>query len=147
LHVDNCPAHPVLEKLENIKLVFLPENTTSVFQPMDQGVTRSLKWHYHKLVFLRIMECIEKKQDHAITLLDAIRCIEKKADRRVTDRTIRNCFGYAGILTAQGANVSDSGDAVAGEVANAAAAAANDDDDDDDDDDDLPYRNWCKIWS
>jgi hypothetical protein len=26
----NCPAHPVFGKLENIKLVFIPADTTSV---------------------------------------------------------------------------------------------------------------------
>jgi hypothetical protein len=84
LLADNCPAHPVLEKLENIKLVFLPANTKSMLQPMDQGVIRSLKCHYRKLMLLRMIECIEKKQDHAVTLLDAIRCIET-AWRRITD--------------------------------------------------------------
>jgi hypothetical protein len=43
LLVDKCPAHPVLENLEKIKLVFLPANTTSVVKPMDQGVIISLK--------------------------------------------------------------------------------------------------------
>jgi hypothetical protein len=77
LLVDNCPAHPVLEKLESIKLVFLPANTTSMLQLMDQEVIRSFKCHYRKLILLRMIECIENKQDHAVTLLDAIRCIEK----------------------------------------------------------------------
>ena len=62
-----------------------------------------------------MIECIEKKQDHAITLLDPVRCIEK-AWKRVTVRTIRNFFRYAGILSAQGIDVSDSEDAVAGEL-------------------------------
>jgi hypothetical protein len=84
LLVDNCPTRPVLEKLENIKLVFLPANTTSMLQPMDQGVIRSLKCHYRKLMLLRMIECIEKKQDQAVTLLDTIRCIER-AWRRITD--------------------------------------------------------------
>jgi len=99
---------------------------------MDQGVTRSLKCHYHKLVFLRMVECIEKKQDHAVPVLDTIRCIEK-AGRRVTDRTIHKCFRYAGILTAQRVDVSDSEDAVAGEVATATPAA-----------DDLPLSKWVQ---
>jgi hypothetical protein len=72
LLVDNCPAHTVLEKLQNIKLVFLPANTTSMLQPMDQGVIRSLKCHYRRLILLRMIECIKKKQYHAVTLLDAI---------------------------------------------------------------------------
>lgn len=43
LLVDNCPAHPDVPNLNCIKLVFLPPNTTSVLQPLDQGVIRSLK--------------------------------------------------------------------------------------------------------
>ena len=38
LLVDNCPAHPVVDNLQCIKLVFLPPNVTSLLQPMDQGV-------------------------------------------------------------------------------------------------------------
>ncbi len=45
LVIDNCPSHPHV-KLENIKLVFLPPNTTSKTQPMDQGIIQSFKCHY-----------------------------------------------------------------------------------------------------
>ena len=99
---------------------------------MDQGVTRSLKCQYYKLVLLRMIEFIEKKQDHALTLLDAVRC-NKKAWRRLTDRTIRNCLRYAVMLSAKGVDVGESEDAVAGEVATVAAA-----------DDDLPLKKWVQ---
>lgn len=46
LLLDNCTAHPHVNGLKFIKLVFLPANTTSVLQPMDQGVIRSLKCCY-----------------------------------------------------------------------------------------------------
>lgn len=46
LLLDNCTAHPHIQGLRSIRLVFLPANTTSVLQPMDQGVIRSLKCHY-----------------------------------------------------------------------------------------------------
>ena len=36
--IDNCPAHPHIDKLKAIKLYFLPPNTTSKTQPMDQGI-------------------------------------------------------------------------------------------------------------
>ncbi|KAJ8879041.1 hypothetical protein PR048_019647 [Dryococelus australis] len=36
LFVDNCPAHLTVE-LRNTELVFLPPDTTSFLQPMDQG--------------------------------------------------------------------------------------------------------------
>ena len=46
--LDNAPAHPqMLQDLHsNIKLVFLPPNTTSLLQPMDQGVIRMFKTHF-----------------------------------------------------------------------------------------------------
>ena len=46
LLIDNCPADPSVSDLPNVQLVFLLPNTTSVLQPIDQGVIRSLKEHY-----------------------------------------------------------------------------------------------------
>ena len=38
LIIDNCPAHHSLKNLKSIHLYFLPPNTTSALQPMDQGM-------------------------------------------------------------------------------------------------------------
>ena len=43
LIIDNCPPHPNVDSFKAIQLVFLPSNTTSKTQPMDQGVIRALK--------------------------------------------------------------------------------------------------------
>ena len=43
LIIDNCPAHPNVDNLKAIELVFLPPNTTSKTQLMDQGIIRALK--------------------------------------------------------------------------------------------------------
>ena len=43
LIIDNCTAHPEIEVLKAIDLFFLPPNTTSVLQPMDQGGHSLLK--------------------------------------------------------------------------------------------------------
>ena len=53
LIVDNCRAHPCLDRLRAIKLVFLPPNTTGVLQPCDQGIIQHLKCHYRKRVLGR----------------------------------------------------------------------------------------------
>lgn len=37
LIVENCPAHPHVEGLQAINLVFHPPNTTAKTQPIDQG--------------------------------------------------------------------------------------------------------------
>ena len=41
--LNNCYAHPEIGSLKAMKLCFLPPNTTSISQPMNQGVIRSLK--------------------------------------------------------------------------------------------------------
>ena len=42
LLVDNCPS-PTQIPLSNVKIVFLPPNTTGLLQPLDLGVIRSFK--------------------------------------------------------------------------------------------------------
>ena len=62
LIIDNCPAHPSISNLTNIHLVFLPPNTTSVLQPMDQGVIRSLKAHYRRRVVRLLCSALENNK-------------------------------------------------------------------------------------
>ena len=38
--IDNCPAHPCIDNPKAMKLYFLPPNTTSKTQPMDQGESK-----------------------------------------------------------------------------------------------------------
>ena len=61
--VDNCPAHPKVKGLKNVTLFFLPPNTTSKTQPIDQDVIRSLKHNYRKLVIAHHLRSIEKKRE------------------------------------------------------------------------------------
>ena len=47
LYIDNCTAHPKVH-LSNIKLIFLPPNTTSQLQPLDAGIIQAVKMIYRK---------------------------------------------------------------------------------------------------
>ena len=49
MFIDNCTAHKDVPSLENIELKYIPPNTTSILQPLDQGIFKNLK------------PCIEKK--------------------------------------------------------------------------------------
>ena len=61
LVIDNCPAHHHIENLKSIKLFFLPPNTTSATQPMNQGV-RSLKAKYRKNMVRKIIRNLKKNK-------------------------------------------------------------------------------------
>lgn len=56
--MDNCSAHPVaLKNLDsNIEVEFLPPNTTSIIQPMDQCVIMSFKSKIKKTYFTKMVE-------------------------------------------------------------------------------------------
>ncbi|WP_430732424.1 hypothetical protein, partial [Acinetobacter baumannii] len=76
--VDNCPAHPTVTGLEWIELIFLPPNTTSVTQPMDQGVIRALKAKYRSLAVRKQLANLEKgKQLPKISILTAMTMLNK----------------------------------------------------------------------
>ena len=61
LITDKCPAHPSISNLTNVQIVFLPPNTMSILQLMDQGVIRSLKAHYRRRVVRLLRRALEKK--------------------------------------------------------------------------------------
>lgn len=105
LLIDNCPAHPKLHNLTNIKIVFLPANCTSVLQPMDQGVIRSFKCNYRRLLILNLIEKIDNSDktvyDAKVSVLDAIRLFSD-AWQSVTEKVIRNCFKKPGLAAFPG---------------------------------------------
>ena len=106
--IDNCPAHPHIENLKAIKLFFLPPNTTSITQPMDQGVKRSLKAKYRTNVVRKIIRCLEKNKTlPKISLLHGMQ-MSGSAWNALTTETIVNCFRKAGISAEnQGAAVAE----------------------------------------
>ncbi|XP_053546948.1 tigger transposable element-derived protein 1-like [Bombina bombina] len=64
LFVDNAPGHPrMLDELNpNIRVEFLPPNTTSLLQPMDQCVIAAFKLNYLKRTFSKCIPAIDKEE-------------------------------------------------------------------------------------
>lgn len=98
LILDNASSHTEYDRLdtENIKVLYLPPNSTSLIQPMDQSVILPLKIRYRKMLMQRIMlnSC---DQSNWITFLkkldvsDAIHII-RDSWRSIDNRTIINSW-------------------------------------------------------
>ena len=95
LIVDNCTAHPFIEHLKSVSLIFLPPNTTSKTQPMDQGVIRSLKAKYKKMLVWKYISALETQMDFDVMVLVAMIMLNA-AWQDITDKCITNCFRKAG---------------------------------------------------
>lgn len=95
LFLDNASSHPNL-KLSNVQLVFLPPNTTSETQPLDQGIINAVKVHYRKRVLKRLickMDTATNVSDlvKGITFLDAIFWLNE-AVNSLGPNVVPNCF-------------------------------------------------------
>lgn len=95
IFIDNCTAHGDTPKLSNIKIEYLPPNTTSKLQPLDQGIIRSFKVNYRKEVVQQFLRDMESRSPTNINVLDAMWMITK-AWNKVTESTISNCFKKSG---------------------------------------------------
>ena len=56
LFLDNATYHPesMVDSFLQIKIVFLPKNTTSRIQPVDSGIIQNFKIKHRK----RLVECV-----------------------------------------------------------------------------------------
>ena len=97
LIIDNCTIHPDVEQLNSIELIFLPSNTTSHTQPMDQSIIRASKAKYRSMAVRKLIAVLEKKNPvPTISILSAMTMLEK-AWNAVSNNSFTNCFKKAGI--------------------------------------------------
>lgn len=101
LLIDNAPGHKVIPT-ENIKLIFLPPNSTGILQPLDSGIIRSFKAHYRKYLLEKVMDMHEnevpvKQLFKKITIKEAI-IFSKFAWDDVTTTTIQHCWNHTKLV-------------------------------------------------
>ncbi|KAI6654444.1 Tigger transposable element-derived protein 6-like [Oopsacas minuta] len=94
--LDNAPCYPRGVSLINIKLIFLPANTTSVLQPLDQGIIQCMKLHYRKRLLRRVQSqinngCEDETVAKSINILDACHWIVA-AVKEIRPSTVQNVF-------------------------------------------------------
>jgi hypothetical protein len=110
LLVDNCTAHCTTLQLKNIKVVFLPSNTTSLIQPCDQGIIRTMKGYYRHEMRRRVLQHLDEAIANGITeirsndiarktsVLDALHLL-KQSWQSVSEAVIRSSFKKGGFMT------------------------------------------------
>ena len=97
LLIDNAPSHIIDDSgYSNIKVQFLPPNTTSQIQPLDQGIIRVTKCHYRKMICELYLDGIENKMQakqimRNIDFVVACQTLVKSWDL-VTSELITKCF-------------------------------------------------------
>ena len=90
--IDNSPAHPDVPALDWVELIFLPPNTTSITQPMNQGIIRSLKAKYRSLTVKKQIDAWEKgNQLPKFSILSAMSMLTK-ALNSIPEITFTNCL-------------------------------------------------------
>ncbi|GBC32973.1 tigger transposable element-derived protein 4-like [Rhizophagus irregularis DAOM 181602=DAOM 197198] len=105
LLINNARCHESenINSLLNIKVHFLPPNTTSFLQPLDQGIIYSLKVQYHKLLCQNRIQAYDFYEEGdpippPIDIFDSINLIAN-AWKKVSKKTILNSWAKAGILS------------------------------------------------
>lgn len=77
LIVDNAPSHPDFSEINpNVKVIFLPPNTTSLLQPMDMGVISIAKTNYKYELLESALRAAEKSSK--LTLLTFLKSLSIK---------------------------------------------------------------------
>ncbi|CEP09176.1 hypothetical protein [Parasitella parasitica] len=113
LLLDNAPVHDSSFILSNVKLLFLPPNTTSHTQPLDAGIIANFKNHYRNLQYENVsikystlkdgIESNDQGPSTSTTLSDKVKPFYwisqlqamkwiKMSSNRAESNTISNCW-------------------------------------------------------
>ena len=90
-------------ELTNVRVEFLPANTTSVCQPLDQGIIRTFKAYYKKRWLQYQLDNYEAGEDphKKMNVLQALRWATEAWREDVTETTIANCWLKSRVLSGQ----------------------------------------------
>lgn len=98
LLVDNASVHPQDLSHPNVKVIFLPANTTSLIQPLDQGAISTFKSYYIRKAFEIILEKMESDPEKTVigawkefSIYDCVKMVESSI-KEVKMSTLNGCW-------------------------------------------------------
>ena len=103
IFLDNAMCHPesMIGQFLQIKIIFLPKNTTSRLQPLDVGIIQNFKVKNQKMLVKYLLA--RTREDTSATeivkgvdVIVATRWLQE-TQKEVTNLTIKNCFEKCGI--------------------------------------------------
>ena len=104
LILDNAPVHPenLVGKYSNIKIAFLPKNTTSRLWPLDADIIKNCKVKHQKKLLRHTIARISNDRSASdiakeVDILQAITWVAA-AWKEVSETTIKNCFAKCDIV-------------------------------------------------
>jgi hypothetical protein len=107
LLLDNFSGHELgvelvggLEGLDNTRIAWLPPNTTSHWQPLDQGIIATFKLYYGKQWIAYMLRQYESNKDpnKTVSLLKAVQWCRVAWNQYVSAKHIQQCFWKATII-------------------------------------------------
>ena len=107
LLLDNFSGHELgvelvggLDGLDNTRIAWLPPNTTSHWQPLDQGIIATFKLYYRKQWIAYMLRQYEGNKDpnQTVSLLKAVQWCRVAWNQCVSAKHIQQCFWKATII-------------------------------------------------
>ncbi|XP_057303197.1 tigger transposable element-derived protein 6-like [Hydractinia symbiolongicarpus] len=116
LFLDNATCYPesMIGQFSQIKIIFLPKNTTSRLQPLDAGIIQNFKVKYRKRLVKYVLARIQenKSATEIIKSVDILMAIQWVQDawKEVTNLTIKNCLEKCGVVQGESELMEDQED-------------------------------------
>ncbi|KAM9906163.1 hypothetical protein OXX69_006909 [Metschnikowia pulcherrima] len=87
--------------LTHTEFCFLPPNSTSMTQPLNQGIIQAFKCKYCKLWLKYMVEEIDEERDSikTVNVMKSVKC-SIEAWNSITTATMANCWRHASLSTA-----------------------------------------------
>ncbi|XP_057305262.1 tigger transposable element-derived protein 4-like [Hydractinia symbiolongicarpus] len=89
LFLDNAPCHPesIIGQFSQIKIVFLPKNTTSRLQPLDAGIIQNFKVKYRKRLVKYVLARIQENTSatEIVKAINVLKCGIKRDSEEIEE--------------------------------------------------------------